>query len=141
MLRWGSWADLFGPTVVSLTSGGSARQKIWYRKGEGAWFLTIRENGRQKQIRLLNAPNTKDTREQAEQLAIHELASRPKRAEHSGSIQSIQVCTEIVRRARSNLRTLHARLLELGYEFAEPDAALVDAGPDALAQIEQIEQR
>ncbi len=54
--------------------------------------------------------------------------------------ESIQVCTEIVLRARSNLRTLHARLLELGYEFAEPDAALVDAGPDTLAQIEQIEQ-
>jgi hypothetical protein len=51
-------------------------QKIWYRKGEGAWFLTVRENGRQKQIRLLNGPNTKDTRERAEQLAVQEHASR-----------------------------------------------------------------
>jgi hypothetical protein len=39
----------------------------------------------------------------------------------------VAVCHEIVRRAQINLRTLHRRLLDLGYEFAEPEAALKDA--------------
>jgi len=54
--------------------------------------------------------------------------------------EALGVCEEIVRRARVNLRTLHGRLLELGYEFADPHAALVDAGPDAAAEIEKVEQ-
>jgi hypothetical protein len=54
--------------------------------------------------------------------------------------EALRVCEEIVRRARFNLRTLHARLLDLGYEFAEPHAALVDAGPNAAAEIEKAEQ-
>jgi integrase len=51
-------------------------QKIWYRKGESAWFLTIKENGKQKQLRLLRGPNDRDTRKKAEGLAIQELANR-----------------------------------------------------------------
>jgi hypothetical protein len=54
--------------------------------------------------------------------------------------EAVRVCEVIVRHARFNLRTLHARLLEMGYQFADPDAALVDAGPDATAKIEEIEQ-
>jgi hypothetical protein len=54
--------------------------------------------------------------------------------------EAILVCEEIVRRARLNLLTLHGRLLDLGYEFAEPHAALVDAAPDAVTQIEELEQ-
>jgi len=41
------------------------------------------------------------------------------------------VCKEIIRRAQINLRILHGRLVELGYEFAEPEVALVDAADDA----------
>src|SRR5262249_61703259 len=44
--------------------------------------------------------------------------------------EALKVCTEIVRRARANLRMLHTRLLDLGYLFAEADVALVDAGHD-----------
>jgi hypothetical protein len=54
--------------------------------------------------------------------------------------EALLVCEEIVRRARFNLRTLHARLLDLDYEFADPSYALLDAGPDAEIQIEKIEQ-
>ena len=54
--------------------------------------------------------------------------------------EALAVCEEIVRRARFNLRTLHARLLDLGYEFAEPANALVDAGPDAEVEIDALEQ-
>ena len=50
------------------------------------------------------------------------------------------VCEEVTRRARENLRTIHARLLDMGYDFAEPRAALVDAAPDAETQIEELER-
>lgn len=53
--------------------------------------------------------------------------------------EALSVCEEIVRRARLNLRTLHTRLLELGYEFADPENALVDASPDAQADIATVE--
>src|SRR5262249_22610152 len=52
--------------------------------------------------------------------------------------EALKVCTEIVRRARANLRMLHTRLLDLGYLFAEADVALVDVGPDAPAKLEAI---
>ena len=48
-------------------------QRIWYRKNESAWYLTVRQQGKQKQIRLLQAPNDKEGRKQAEQKAIQEL--------------------------------------------------------------------
>ncbi|HEX4611722.1 MAG TPA: hypothetical protein VH092_26230 [Urbifossiella sp.] len=54
--------------------------------------------------------------------------------------EALRVCEEIVRRARLNLHTLRARLPELGYEFADPASALVDAGPDAGAEIDAMEQ-
>jgi hypothetical protein len=50
------------------------------------------------------------------------------------------VCEEIVRRARNNLHMLHQRLLDLGYEFAEPEAALKDATDDAPAKIDEFEK-
>ena len=52
-------------------------QRIWYRKAESSWFLTVRENGRQKQLRLLRGPNDKETRRKAEEAAVRELATRP----------------------------------------------------------------
>ncbi len=54
--------------------------------------------------------------------------------------EAISVCEEIVRRAQLNLRILHARLLELGYEFADPENSLVDAPPNAEADIETVER-
>lgn len=54
--------------------------------------------------------------------------------------EAISVCVEIVQRARHNLRTLHVRLRELGYEFADSDGALVDASSDAEADIETVER-
>jgi hypothetical protein len=54
--------------------------------------------------------------------------------------EAVRVCEEIVRRARLNLRTLHTRLLDVGYEFADPDTALVDAGVGVASEIDQVEQ-
>jgi hypothetical protein len=53
--------------------------------------------------------------------------------------EATTVCKEIVRRARINLRTLHRRLLDLGYEFAEPEAALKDAADDAPSKLDEFE--
>src|ERR1043166_4663281 len=49
------------------------------------------------------------------------------------------VCKEVVRRAQINLRILHRRLVELGYEFAEPEAAMKDAAKDAPGRISEFE--
>jgi hypothetical protein len=54
--------------------------------------------------------------------------------------EAIQVCKEIVRRASINLRMLHTRLLNLGYEFAEPNAAFVEAVADPSDRIDEFEQ-
>jgi hypothetical protein len=53
---------------------------------------------------------------------------------------ALLVCDEITRRANHNLRTLHIRLQDFGYEFAEPNAAVVDASPDAAAAIDEVER-
>jgi hypothetical protein len=37
-------------------------QKVWYRASKNAWYATILEGGRQKQVRLLKAPNDKHGR-------------------------------------------------------------------------------
>jgi hypothetical protein len=50
------------------------------------------------------------------------------------------VCEEVIRRASFNLRLLHQRLLDLGYVFAEPDAALQDASTDAAQSIDDFER-
>ncbi len=54
--------------------------------------------------------------------------------------EALEVCREIVRRVRFNLRTLHARLVDLAYEFEEPSNALVDADPAAAAEVDVLEQ-
>lgn len=51
-------------------------QKVWYRTSKNAWFATILEGGRQKQIRLVNAPNDKHGRKLAEDQLLKELAAR-----------------------------------------------------------------
>lgn len=51
-------------------------QKVWFRKSKNAWFATIVEQGRQKQIRLVNAPNDKHGRKLAEDQLLKELAAR-----------------------------------------------------------------
>jgi hypothetical protein len=61
-------------------------------------------------------------------------------AEEPCRSEAVRVCEEIVQRARFNLRMLHAQLLDLGYEFAEPHAALVDADPGAVAEIKRVEK-
>jgi hypothetical protein len=52
---------------------------------------------------------------------------------------ALAVCREIVRRAAANLRTLHARLTTLAYEFAAPYEALASAGSDSDAVIREFE--
>ncbi|MCR9118856.1 MAG: hypothetical protein NXI22_18120 [bacterium] len=54
--------------------------------------------------------------------------------------EAVAVAQETVLRARDNLRTIYERLVELGYDFAEPDDAFVATTPeeagDELAAIE-----
>ena len=51
-------------------------QKVWFRKSKHAWFATLLEGGRQKQIRLVNAPNDKHGKKLAEDQLLKELAAR-----------------------------------------------------------------
>jgi integrase len=53
-----------------------AVQKVWFRKSKNCWYATIRENGGQKQIRLLEAPDTAEGKKLAEKELIRELADR-----------------------------------------------------------------
>ncbi len=54
---------------------------------------------------------------------------------------ALAVVREVVDRSCRNLRTIHDRLVSLGYEFANPEAALVEAGPGAFEQIRALEAR
>jgi integrase len=51
-------------------------QKVWYRTSKNAWFATVLDGGKQKQIRLLQAPNDRHGRKLAEEQLIKELAAR-----------------------------------------------------------------
>jgi hypothetical protein len=51
-------------------------QRIWFRISESAWYLTVQENGKQKQLRLLRGVNPKEDRRKATEMAIQELANR-----------------------------------------------------------------
>jgi hypothetical protein len=51
-------------------------RKVWYRKFDGWWYLTLTEAGSRRQIKLLKAPNDKPSRTLAERQAVQELAAR-----------------------------------------------------------------
>jgi hypothetical protein len=52
---------------------------------------------------------------------------------------ALAVVREVVDRSHRNLRAIHDRLVSLGYEFATPEAVLVEAGPGAVEQIRALE--
>ena len=54
---------------------------------------------------------------------------------------ALAVVREVVDRSHRNLRAIHDRLVGLGYEFAKPEAALVEAGPEAVEQVGALEAR
>ena len=54
---------------------------------------------------------------------------------------ALAVAREFARRAFANARTLHRRLVDLGYRFARPDVALVPAGEDAPARVEAMQHK
>ncbi len=54
---------------------------------------------------------------------------------------ALAVVREVVDRSHRNLRAIHDRLVGLGYEFANPDAALVEAGPGAVEQVRALEEQ
>ncbi len=60
-------------------------QKVWYRTSKNAWFTTLLESGKQKQLRLINAPNDRDGKKLAEAQLIVELAARNIQPEPEGS--------------------------------------------------------
>jgi integrase len=51
-------------------------QSVWYRKSKNSWFATVLENGRQKQLRLVTAPNDKHGKKLAEDQLLKELSAR-----------------------------------------------------------------
>ena len=51
-------------------------QTVWFRKSKNAWFATLLENGRQTQVRLVNAPNDRHGKKLAEDQLVKELAAR-----------------------------------------------------------------
>ncbi len=56
--------------------------------------------------------------------------------------EALAVAQETVLRARGNLGVVYGRLLEIGYDFAEPDLAFVTTTPDRAAnEIAAIESR
>lgn len=65
-----------GGTTTVPSCKGFAMQKVWYRKSKNAWFTTILEGGRQKQLRLVNAPNDKYGKKLAEDQLLQELSAR-----------------------------------------------------------------
>ncbi len=52
---------------------------------------------------------------------------------------ALAVVREVVDRSHRNLKAIYDRLVGLGYAFAEPEAALVEAGPGAEDQIRAFE--
>lgn len=51
-------------------------QKVWFRKFDGWWYLTLKEGGTRLQIKLVKGPDDKETKIKAEKQAIQELAAR-----------------------------------------------------------------
>ena len=51
-------------------------KKVWFRESEGNWYVTVRENGRRRQLLLVKAPNTRDGKKLAESQLVDELAAR-----------------------------------------------------------------
>src|SRR6476646_4240489 len=64
-------------------------QTVWFRKSKNARFATILEGGRQKQIRLLNAPNDRHGRKLAEDQLLKELAARDYSASKEASAEPV----------------------------------------------------
>jgi integrase len=51
-------------------------QKVWHRQFDGWWYLTLREAGGRKQIKLVKGPDDRETKAVAERQAVQELAAR-----------------------------------------------------------------
>ena len=54
---------------------------------------------------------------------------------------SLAVVREVVDRSHRNLKAIHNRLVDLGYDFARPEAALLEAGPGVGDQVRATEER
>jgi hypothetical protein len=54
-------------------------KKVWHRVSEGRWYVTLREDGRRRQVLLVKAPNTREGCKLAEERLVEELTSRPSR--------------------------------------------------------------
>lgn len=59
--------------------------KVWHRAFDGWWYVTLTEGGTRRQIKLLKAPNDKDSKALAERQAIQELAARQHADERSAA--------------------------------------------------------
>ncbi|MEO1529542.1 MAG: hypothetical protein AAFX06_29310, partial [Planctomycetota bacterium] len=61
--------------------------------------------------------------------------------ESSLAQDAMDVAMATMERVHRNLERLHGRLVQLGYEFADPDAAFVTARADAEGRIAVLEEQ
>ena len=64
-------------------------QNVWYRKSKCAWFATILQGGKQKQIRLVNAANNTRGKKLAEDQLLKELAARNYSIERESAVDPV----------------------------------------------------
>ncbi len=70
-------------------------KKVWYREAEGNGYVTLKENGRRRQLLIVKAPGTREGRKLAEQKLIEELSTR-KHQEDSPSVPSRMLVGHVI---------------------------------------------
>jgi hypothetical protein len=118
-------------THLVFCGGFLSCRRFDFAKGESAWYLTVKKKGTQKQIRLLMTPNTREGRQEAEEIAIQELATR-KIEPQIPSVHSWITCDLAVLFVCFRLRSpLEQKTVDDQYQYAtayrERQAAQVEA--------------
>ena len=61
--------------------------------------------------------------------------------DYSCQEDALAVVRETARRAKENLRSIHARLVDAGYDFERPERAFVEADDESRKSIDEVERR
>jgi hypothetical protein len=86
-------------------------QTVWFRKSKNAWFATLLDGGRQKQVRLVTAPNDRHGRKLAEDQLVKELAARDYSAAREAEAEPVPswaTVTHVVNAFLTHSRCEHA---------------------------------
>lgn len=103
-------------------------QKVWHRKFDGWWYLTLSEAGSRQQIKLVKGSNDKDTKVAAERQAVQELALR-QHVEDAGSDKAPAWATagHVIRAFLKHSREEHAADTSRWYNNAKAILLAVEA--------------